>query len=395
MSANEAGGWPIRVKGDDTYGNGELIAVSVEFSEAVYVNSETTFRIQIGSRTRSLVPASHREETVIFAALIQSSDNDSNGVWIGSNTATLDHNPANYITSRDASPVNADWTHSSLGTQSDHKVKGSAYRPKVTDVRIKSTPEYGDTYVRNEAIEIEARFNRAVRTTGHVSARINSEALGSNALRFAQYADGSGSSRLVFQHVPILDIDPDGIAIPRNALAKNGDVTQGVSGGGEIVGRSGGLHARLDSRGKGENGNHKIDVRKVGVPEVITSVNWDWEEDSPASESVEVDFHISADPGHFSEDHSLVLVLGWGHVGGTRFAIGLRTDVDKPGTDGSQGKGIIFNRWGTEDTSNLSRTTGDGWTETGDFGGPFISVRRTFDWSAGAYQVRIVQGRGR
>ena len=391
LSASEAGGFPVRVKSDDTYGNGELIAVSVEFSEPVWVNSETTFRIQIGSSTRELVAAGGSNEEVIFATLIRSSDNDSNGVWIGNSAATLDHNPAHYITSRDDSPVNANWNHTSLGTQADHKVKGSAYRPKVTDVRVKSTPEYGDTYVRNEAIEIEARFNRAVRTSGHVSARINSEALGSNALRYAQYAEGSGSSRLVFRHLPFLDIDPDGIAIPSNALAKNGDVTMGVEGGGTIVGASRGLHARLDSRGKGEDGNHKIDVRKVGVPEVITSVNWGWEEDSPASESVEVDFHITADPGHFSEDHSLVLVLGWGHIGSSRFAIGLRTDVDKPGTDGSQGKGIIFNRWGTADTSNSSRTTGDGWTEVGDFGGPFISVRRTYDWGAGAYKVRIVQ----
>ena len=76
---------------------------------------------------------------------------------------------------------------------------------------------------------------------------------------------------------------------------------------------------------------------------------------------------------------------------GSRFAFGLRTDVDKPDTDGSQGKGIIFNRWGTADTSSYSRTTGDGWTEPGNFGGPFISVRRTYDWGQGNYSVRIAQ----
>ena len=30
-----SGGWPIRVPGDDTYGKGELLAVSVEFSESL------------------------------------------------------------------------------------------------------------------------------------------------------------------------------------------------------------------------------------------------------------------------------------------------------------------------------------------------------------------------
>ena len=31
----EAGGWPVRALGDDTYGQGELIAVEIEFNEAV------------------------------------------------------------------------------------------------------------------------------------------------------------------------------------------------------------------------------------------------------------------------------------------------------------------------------------------------------------------------
>lgn len=391
VSPSESGGWPTRVKGDDTYGNGELLAVSVQFSESVVADYSMTFRVRIGSSTRDLSPVNTKDDTVIFATLIRSSDRDTDGIWIGDNTATLDHNDAGSITSTGASPLNANWTHSSLGTQSSHKVKGNAYRPKVTDVRIASTPQYGNTYVRNEAIKIEARFNRSVRTSGHVTARVDSEALGSNAQRYAQYAEGNGTSRLVFEYTPLLDIDPGGIAIPRNALAKNGDVIQGASGGGKIVGASGGLHAKLISGAKGENSNHRIDVRLVGVPEVIASVNWDWEEDSSASDELKIDFSINDDPGHFSEDHSLVLVMGWGHISDQRFAVGLRTDVDKPGTDGSQGKGIIFNRWGTTDTSSFSRTTGDGWTETGTLGGDFISVRRTFDWDTGNYSVRVAQ----
>ena len=133
VPANESGSWPIRVRGDNTCGNGELLAVPVEFNEAVNVDSETTFRIQIGSWTRYPYPADRRSETVRFATLIRSSDNDSNGV------------------------------------------------------RIASTPEYGDTYVRNERIKIEAQFDQPVQTIGRVSARINSEALGSDALRFAEY----------------------------------------------------------------------------------------------------------------------------------------------------------------------------------------------------------------
>ena len=394
MNPIEAGGWSHRAPGDETYGDGELIAVSVEFSEAVRVDSETTFRIRIGSATRGLAPVIINDNTVIFAALIRSSDSDSNGVWIGDNSETLDHNDTDAIRSTGDSPVNADLTHSSLGTQSDHKVKGSATRPAVTDVRISSTPEFGDTYVRNEAIQIEAQFDRAVVVRGDVSARLTSEAFQETVTRTASYVRGSGTSTLVFEHIGFLDMDLDGIAIPENSLAKDGDLTLGTEDGGSIAGRSGGLLANLASSAKGEDPMHKVDVRLAGVPEVIAAAQWDWEVDSPGASSIEMDFSIRSDPGHFSEDHSLVLVLGWGHISGSRFAFGLRTDVDKPGTDGSQGKGIIFNRWGTTDTSSFSRTTGDGWTEAGTLGGPFISVRRSYDWSAGNYSVRLAQDGG-
>ena len=129
VSHSEAGGWKVRAPGDDTYGNGELIVVSVEFSEPVRADSDTTFRIQMGSVNRGLVPVATRGNTVLFGALIRPQDRDGNGIWIGDNAATLDHNDADSIRSRGNPPRNADWTHPSLGTQSDHKVDGSATRP--------------------------------------------------------------------------------------------------------------------------------------------------------------------------------------------------------------------------------------------------------------------------
>ena len=396
QNATEASGWDFRAHGDDTYGSGELIAVSVEFNEGVRVNGETTFRIRIGSTNRDLVPASFRENTIIFATLIRSFDRDTDGVWIGDNTATLGHNPANYIQSipesDDEEPVNVVLTHSSLGTQSNHKVNGNATRPEISGVRVVSSPQYGDTYARGETIEIEVGFSQSVRVAGDVQARLSTEAFQEDVTRTADFARGSGTSKLVFEYpVGFFDVDTDGIAIPRNALAKNGDATAGVQGGGRISGRSGGLLPHLSSGGRGEDANHKVDARLAIIPEVMTAAQWDWEADTPGSASVEMDFSIREDPGHFSEDQALVLVMGWGHISGTRFAFGLRTDVDQPGTDGSQGKGVIFNRWGTGDTSTYGRAATDGWVENGNFGGPFISARRAYDWSQGNYSVRVAQ----
>ena len=115
VSHAEAGGWKVRAPGDDTYGKGELIVVSVEFSEPVQADSDMTFRIQMGSVNRGLVPVDARGNTVLFGAQIRPQDRDGNGIWIGDNTATLDHNDADSIRSRGSSPRNADWDPSEPG----------------------------------------------------------------------------------------------------------------------------------------------------------------------------------------------------------------------------------------------------------------------------------------
>ena len=386
----EASGWDTRTIGDDTYGDGEFIAVSVEFSAPVHVDNDATFRIQIGSLTKGLVPGRTTGNQVLFVAFIQPYDSDSDGVWIGDNTATLDHNAADAIRSVGDSPRNAALTHASLGTQSNHKVDGSKTRPKVTTVIITSSPQHADAYIRSETIQVEAKFDRPVVVSGDVSAQLTVEAFGSDTTRFAKYASGSGTSTLVLEYsVKFLDNDGDGIAIPPNALARDGDLTMGAQDGGSIKGGNGGLLADLYSSSRGEDTSHRVDARFVAIPEVLTAIQWDWEEDTPSSDSIEMDFSINEDPGHFSEDQVLVLALGWGHIQTTRFAFGLRTDVDKPGTDGSQGKGVIFNRWGTTNTATYGRAEADGWVETGDFGGPFISVRKAYDWGEGDYSVRV------
>ncbi len=172
--------------------------------------------------------------------------------------------------------------------------------------------------------------------SGDVGARIATEAFQTDVTRVANYAQGGGTSKMVFEYsVSLFDNDPDGIAIPANSLAQDGDLFNGVQEGGSIAGKSGGLLANLTSRRRGDDADHKVDARLAALPEVMTAVRWDWEADTPGSSSVEMDFNIREDPGHYSEDQVLVLVLGWGHIDGVRFAYGLRTDVDKPGTDGS------------------------------------------------------------
>ena len=388
VSPFEGGGWPTRLAGDDTYGSSELLAVEVEFSENVSVNSEATFRIRIGSSRRDLVPASYRGDTIIFATLVRSSDVDTDGIWIGDNTSTLDHNPANYFQTTEGNQ-NVSLTHSSLGTQSGHKVDGRSRRPKVNRVRITSSPQHADYYVRGEEVRVEVRFDRSVVVSGNPQARLRIEALGSTATRTANYLSGSGTSTLVFAYnVSFLDNDSNGIAIPANVLAKNGDISMGPEGGGSIKGTSRTLRANLASGARGNNAAHTVDARYAAASEIMANAQWGWQTQTGRSDSITMNFTVREDPGHFSEDHALVMAFGWSGIGHTRFGFGIRTDLDDPETDGSEGKGIVFNRWGTHDKS-LARPTTDGWVVTGTILGDFISIRKTYEWGVGDYTVRI------
>ncbi len=385
----EAGGWPVRGPGADTYGLHELIAIEVQFSEDVNVNGSATFRIQLGSNNRrELVPVSRRGDSIIFATLVQPGERDADGVWVGDHTSTLAHNPASYFRSADDGQ-NVSLTHSSLGTQTNHKVDGNSERPKINRVRITSSPQYGDAYVRGETVQLEASFDRSVAVSGNPAARLRIEAFGSTTTRTANYVRGSGTSKLIFEYgVSLLDNDSNGIAVPSNTLAKDGDVSNGPQGGGSIQSTSRTLRANLTSGGRGNNASHKVDARYVAASEVMANAQWGWKTQTGRSDSITMDFTIREDPGHFSEDHALVMAFGWSSIGSTRFGFGIRTDLDDPDTDGSEGKGIVFNRWDTHDTS-LARPTTDGWVVTGTILGNFISIRKPYDWGVGDYTVRI------
>ena len=396
VNHHEAGKWDIRAVGDDPCGNGEFIAVSVEFSTAVSADADITFRLQIGSVNRGLVPGSIRGNTVIFAAFICPHARDSNGVWIGDTTATLDHNDPDSMQSvadsADEAVRIADFTHTRLGTQSAHKVDGSRTKPRLQSIRVTSKPQHADAYLRGGAVAVEAQFDRPVTAPGRVELKLDIEAFQTTASRFAGNTDGSCMSTLVIEHaVTLFENDSNGIVIPQNTLAQGGDLAAGFSGGGTFVGTQRGLIADLASRKRGPLRTHEMDARFAAVPEIMVGAMWNWKEQTPSSASVEMDFTIIEDPGHFTETNILVLALGWGNLVGVRYAIGLRTEVNKPGTGGSQGKGLIFNRWGTTDPSIYARVPTDGWTEVGNLGGTFISIRRTYEWTAGDYSVRIAQ----
>lgn len=97
-----------------------------------------------------------------------------------------------------------------------------------------------------------------------------------------------------------------------------------------------------------------------------------------------IQFTIYNEP---STNDGLYLQMYNGEINGTSFYFGLQTRVSKPGY-GLTGKGFIFSRWGTNDLSN-AKTANSGWTASGNEGGLFIGVRKSYNWTNHKYTIQI------
>ena len=326
--------WPSRTIGDDTYGQGEIVVLTVEFSEAVKLANSPTFKVTLGQTERELSVVAHNGDTVYFGGLIQPHEIDTNGIWIGSGADSLGHNAAgSFRSAANTSQVSLD--HPRLGTLSGHKVDGDATRPEIQRIMVTPAPQYADYYVRDEYIEVKVQFSEAVKVRGDAEARIDFDNSDSSYVRHADYDRGSGTNTLVFKHrVVSTDKDEDGIKIPANALAKDADAALGVEGGGSITGKNSGLLAHLASDAVPESQNSSVDgmispqyFMDATIPEVIAGARWLWDEDGADSRSMNMDFTINEDPGNFAATQGLFLVLGFGYIGNTPVVFGLETNL--------------------------------------------------------------------
>ena len=128
----------------------------------------------------------------------------------------------------------------------------------------------------------------------------------------------------------------------------------------------------------------------VFPPEHMAYVWWYWDNSEDDFRELEVEFTIHNDPGDFSNRHGLYLMVCQGSISGRAFYFGLQTNVQDVTSGRRRGKGLIFSRW---DERNLSfaKVAGneDGWAQSSGHEGNFIGVRRSYDWTAGDYRMRL------
>ncbi len=156
--------WLSRPPGDDTYGRGDMIAISVTFSEPVDVHPDATFHIGLGYYVRNLVSVSTMDNTAYFATTIGNNWYDTDGVQIGDQTETLGHNQADFFQHAETG-VNADLTHSALGRFSNHKVDGTVSQPDVVRTEIIG-PACDNSYLRDETVTVKVTFDQKVNVSG-------------------------------------------------------------------------------------------------------------------------------------------------------------------------------------------------------------------------------------
>ena len=102
------------------------------------------------------------------------------------------------------------------------------------------------------------------------------------------------------------------------------------------------------------------------------------------------DFTVHNDPGDFSEEYGLYLMLCYGDIANTGFYFGLQTNAFGHPDEFSR-KALIFSRWETRDLAfaRVADSEKETWVESSGHEGDFIGVRRAYNWGAGEYRVHM------
>lgn len=255
---------------DGTFGRGDIIDFHLHFTEDVLVTGgRPTLGLHVGEGTAdepNRYAAYHfgsGYSTLIFRYRVRPGDLDPDGISVPSGEFG---GPGEITAKRIGAELNQNYH--GLGGGLRQKVLGQTH---VTNVRMASTPERGDTYRRGEDIEVAVRFSDEVQVNGSVYLRLK-VGDGPGFLKQAPYRRGSGTNTLVFKYtVNAVDLDSTGITIAPG-VSDSGE-RNGILGSGSVVYVQGGnehpVHISYDALI--DQGNHKVDGRTYIKTVAITS----------------------------------------------------------------------------------------------------------------------------
>ena len=205
-----------------TYRHGEEVEIDVTYTAPVRVDSVNRpwlpyfwNRASDGTEQQNL--AGYRSgsgtETLRLSFTVRSEFKDTDGVRIGS--AAPDYageRRERIVWALNHDGVRAPWKMSGLDADADHQLNGEPY---IKGVAVTSSPAYGTTYRRTEAIRIAVTFDQNVQVEGTVTKGLKfTHGDGEFTSPHAQYASGNRTKALVFKHTVVEgDEDTDGLTV--------------------------------------------------------------------------------------------------------------------------------------------------------------------------------------
>ena len=255
---------------DNTYDTGDVIEVTVTFSESVVVTGAPQLEIDVGGTAKTAAYASTSGAAVSFSYTVAEGDEDSDGIAIGANKLSL-----NGGTIKDAADNAASLTHDELAAQSNHKVHGSdTTAPTVSSLTIISSPGYDNTYVAGDVIEFAVIFSENVIVTGDPQLEI----LVGGAIRTASYASAADAAVTFRYTVAAGDNDSDGISIGANRLSLNGGTIKDAADNAASL-----THDELIDRSA-----HKVDTAAPTISSLAITSNGEEDDTYRVGDAIEV-----------------------------------------------------------------------------------------------------------
>ena len=222
-------------EGLSAYGIGDVIAVTVTFSESVTITGAPQLQLSVGTGSKTAAYASATGSSVVFNYTVAEGESDTNGLSIPADSLSLNGGGIKAASNKDA-----DLSHSALPDQANHKVDG--IRPRLSNVYFVGGSTYSGFYTAGDSFGVVAQFTETVYVSesGQVQITIDVGGVEKTADLAHGWYVGSNSNRERFQYsvqegrfqysVQEGDLDLDGVSVAANAITLDGATIRDVAG---------------------------------------------------------------------------------------------------------------------------------------------------------------------
>ncbi len=197
---------------DGEYVAGDVVEVTVTFSESVTVTGTPLFRLTLDTAKRaSYVAADSTATELVFSYTVTAADYAHDGIDLPRNAVELNGGAIQ----NQAGTVDADLAYQSLGGQFGHRVY---IPPTVSGVSVASTPSAHGIYSTGETIQLDLTWDRKIAVFGspllHFFVAEPDDARLGGDTRTAAYTTTIGDHVTRFEYeVQAQDSDSDGISL--------------------------------------------------------------------------------------------------------------------------------------------------------------------------------------